>query len=276
MGQKVLLNYDELRTIVKKFRDEGEDVVQMHASMRARVQDLHKDWIGEGANKFFNEMENDLLPALTRLAGALFYAQDVLHKIVKTIQTFDEDTAGYFKADLDQANPIQPGALFGGAAAGAGLGGTLGAAMPGGTAGAGDASGVAAAGNLSGAGAGDSIDATGTPVPASQAGLGQAGGGSFSQGLQGNLQGSGAAGGVQAGGIGVGAPMDSGMKTADHIYADLSGAGAGDSSAPPSQAAGSADSGVQASGGAGDAAAARRLRPQARPLSLQPIPSKAG
>ena len=64
MGRKVQLNYDELRTFVKKFRDEGEDIVQMHSKMRDRVHDLHKDWVGESADKFFNEMENDVLPAL--------------------------------------------------------------------------------------------------------------------------------------------------------------------------------------------------------------------
>jgi Proteins of 100 residues with WXG. len=100
MGRNIHLNYDELGTIVKKFRNEGEDIVQMNLKMRDRVHNLHKDWVGEGADKFFNEMENDVLPALSRLAGALFYAQDVLHKIIKTIQTFDEDTAGYFKVDL--------------------------------------------------------------------------------------------------------------------------------------------------------------------------------
>ena len=102
MGSKVQLNYDELRLIVKKFRDEGEDIVQLRSSMRDRVHDLHKDWVGEGADKFFSEMENDLLPALLRLSGALFYAQDVLHKILQTIQSFDEDTAGYFKFDFAQ------------------------------------------------------------------------------------------------------------------------------------------------------------------------------
>ena len=83
MGSKVQLNYEELRAVVKKFRNEGEDIVQLHSTMRDRVHDLHKDWVGEGADKFFSEMENDLLPALTRLAGALFYAQDVLHKIIQ-------------------------------------------------------------------------------------------------------------------------------------------------------------------------------------------------
>ena len=136
MGRKVQLNYDELRTVVGKFRNEGEDIVQMHSTMRDRVHDLHKDWVGEGADKFINEMENDLLPALSRLASALFYAQDVLHKIIKTIQAFDEDTAGYFKVDFDQVNPINLGAFLAGAGLGAGIGSMAGGSLSGGLSGA--------------------------------------------------------------------------------------------------------------------------------------------
>ena len=122
MGRKVQLNYDELRTVVKKFRNEGEDTVRLHSTMRDRVHDLHKDWAGEGADKFFKEMENDLLPALLRLSSALFYAQDVMHKIIQIIQTFDEDTAGYFKMDFAQLHRINLGAFLAGAGLGVGIG----------------------------------------------------------------------------------------------------------------------------------------------------------
>jgi WXG100 family type VII secretion target len=183
MGRNVHLNYDELGTIVKKFRDEGEDVVQMQLKMRDRVQALHKDWVGQGADKFFNEMENDMLPALTRLAGALFYAQDVLNKIIKTIQTFDEDTAGYFKVDFAHLNPINLGAFLAGAGVGAGIGNLTGAALSGGPA---------------GSGPGDSTGGTGGPLPDSQTGSGQAGSGIQTPGAGGQPQtaGSGVGGGA--------------------------------------------------------------------------------
>ncbi len=162
MGIKVLLNYDELNTEVKKFRDEGEDVVKMHATMRDRVHDLRKEWIGEAADKFFNEMENELLPALVRLAGALFLGQDVLLKIIKTIQTFDQETAGYFKGDFVQISAINLGAVLAGAGAGAGIGSMLGGSLSGGISGAQQAGvGGPAGAVLSSAGPGDSAGDTG-------------------------------------------------------------------------------------------------------------------
>jgi len=121
MAKIVQLNYDELTTLVKKFKESGEDYTRLHSNLRQRVQDLHKDWIGEGADKFFEEMEIELLPALERLAQALFFSQDVLHKIMKVFNEKDLETAGFFKGDF--SNFINSGI--------GGLGGNLGG-LPGG------------------------------------------------------------------------------------------------------------------------------------------------
>src|SRR5512137_2899954 len=100
MGRFVILDYDELRSISRRIRDEGEDIAQLQVKMCDRVRDLHKDWEGEGAQKFFTEMDHELLPALSRLSKALFFAQDTLQRITKVIQDHDEDTKGFFKGDF--------------------------------------------------------------------------------------------------------------------------------------------------------------------------------
>jgi len=94
------LNYDQLVSIAKKFKDEGEDIAQLHSTTRQRVRDLHKEWIGDAADKFFDEMEGELLPAVQRLAQALFLSQDMTNEIMKIIQDADEETVGYFKNQL--------------------------------------------------------------------------------------------------------------------------------------------------------------------------------
>jgi WXG100 family type VII secretion target len=94
------LHYDQLVSIAKKFKDEGEDIAQLHSITRQRVRDLHKEWIGDAADKFFDEMETELLPAVQRLAQALFLTQDVTGDIMKIIQDADEETAGYFRNQL--------------------------------------------------------------------------------------------------------------------------------------------------------------------------------
>ena len=94
------LNFDEMATIAKSFKDEGEDMARLHAETRQRVRDLYKEWVGEGAEKFFEEMEAKLLPALHRLSLALFHTQDISNDIMKIIQGADEETVGYFKDQL--------------------------------------------------------------------------------------------------------------------------------------------------------------------------------
>jgi WXG100 family type VII secretion target len=110
MGRLVRLDYDELKNISHQLRDEGEDIVQLQGKIRERVRGLHKDWEGEGAQKFFMEMDNDLLPALSRLSRALFFTQDTLQRIVQLIHDHDEDTKGFFKGDFTHLDREHPGA----------------------------------------------------------------------------------------------------------------------------------------------------------------------
>ena len=107
MSKILQLKYDELNAIVKTFNGEGEDFAQLVTTTRQRLQDLRKDWIGEAADKFFAEMEQDLLPALTRVSKAHFLSQDVLMKVTKIIRETDEENANFFK------NIFQSGDDFG-------------------------------------------------------------------------------------------------------------------------------------------------------------------
>jgi WXG100 family type VII secretion target len=105
------LNYDQLEPIARKFKDEGEALIKLHSSTRKHAQDLRKEWIGEAAEKFFEELETELLPALQRLSQALFQSQDVSGEIMKIIQEADQETAGYFGNQLsgDDAGSETPG-----------------------------------------------------------------------------------------------------------------------------------------------------------------------
>ena len=116
------LKYDELRTIAKQVRDSGEDFTMLHAKTRDRVHDLNGMWMGDAADKFFEEMEIKYLPPLQRTAMALFAMQDVLLKIIRLIYDSDQETVGYFKRDLDQFGGSLTGAIGGSAGVDIGIG----------------------------------------------------------------------------------------------------------------------------------------------------------
>ena len=91
------LNYDDMSNIVKKFRSEAQDIEGLLKQTKGKVESLHNNqWIGQGADKFFGEMEQLVLPSTGRLVGALGHAGDVAQKIADTIRQFDEETKGFF------------------------------------------------------------------------------------------------------------------------------------------------------------------------------------
>jgi len=91
------LNYDDMTNIVKKFRSEGQEIEGLLKQTKGKVESLHNNqWVGQGADKFFNEMEQSVIPATGRLVQALGHAGDVAQKIGDTIRRFDEETKSFF------------------------------------------------------------------------------------------------------------------------------------------------------------------------------------
>jgi len=86
-----------MSNIVKMFRSEAQDIDGLLKQTKGKVESLHNNqWVGQGADKFFGEMEQSVLPAVGRLVGALGHAGDVAQKIADTIRQFDEETKSFF------------------------------------------------------------------------------------------------------------------------------------------------------------------------------------
>lgn len=101
MSNILALNYDEILSFTKQFRDEGEDIVQLYSNTRQRMHLLREEWSGEAADAFYEEMESELLPALQRVSGALFLCNEVLTKVMRITLNADEETVVFFGKDLD-------------------------------------------------------------------------------------------------------------------------------------------------------------------------------
>jgi uncharacterized protein YukE len=96
MGLSVQLKYDELRILVKHFKNEGEDLFALYIQTREKLNCLKSEWVGEGANKFFEEMEQEVLPALKRASEACFSSQNVLMRVITIISDADQETKKFF------------------------------------------------------------------------------------------------------------------------------------------------------------------------------------
>ena len=290
MKKGVQLKYDELNTIVKKMRNEGEDLTTLTRQTREKVHDLYLEWIGEGAEKFFDEMDTKLLPALSRLSQALFASQMALSRIIKVMKDADHETARFFKGDLSRVG-LSGMADFGSDFGGFGSktiphldlgGGTIHQVIGDQT---GIGGGVAGQVNDVGQQVDQQESSSGSGIPKSDSdisggsggggsgGTGDGGGGSSEAGSGGSGSGSAGTGGTAgasfgSGGVGTG-PGSSGNSSGgvggmqDHIYqgAGSSGSGSGLGNSSSGTAAGedqaqSGGAGVAAAGAAGAAGAA--------------------
>jgi WXG100 family type VII secretion target len=93
----VKLNYDDGNNIVQKWRSEQQDIDNLLKQTKSKVEELHNNqWVGQGADKFFNEMESKVLPSMGKLVRALGQGADATKKIMDTIRQHDEETKGFF------------------------------------------------------------------------------------------------------------------------------------------------------------------------------------
>lgn len=126
-------DYDVLAQIAQVF---GQQAAQTKASIQRIQREIGTlqggDWIGTGANAFYREMNDLVLPSLKRLNAALETAAGTVRKISQLVKQAEEEAARLFRLD-------------GTGAAGIGLGAAIGSVMdggPGGMFGPGGASGM--------------------------------------------------------------------------------------------------------------------------------------
>jgi WXG100 family type VII secretion target len=97
MADTTQIDYDQMQNIIKMFQSEQQEILNLLKQTDSKVEGLHgSEWVGKGADQFFNEMKSDVLPAVQRLAEALGAAGEAAQKIVEIFNSADEETRGYF------------------------------------------------------------------------------------------------------------------------------------------------------------------------------------
>ncbi|MFZ6026289.1 MAG: WXG100 family type VII secretion target, partial [Chloroflexota bacterium] len=105
MAEQTSLNYSELKKIAKNFDDESEVLAELLSRTRQMVHDLQDDWMGDAGERFFDEMESEILPAMERLTQALSFTAGTVRKIVKTFDDAEFETVEFFSdGRLERSN----------------------------------------------------------------------------------------------------------------------------------------------------------------------------
>ena len=97
MANTQQVNYDEMQSIIKQLESEEEEIKALFNQTKSKVESLHgSQWMGEAADKFFQEMEGQVLPKTTKMIYALNVAGQVAKQIINIIHQADEETKGFF------------------------------------------------------------------------------------------------------------------------------------------------------------------------------------
>ena len=93
-ASRIRANYDELASISRSFQAEAEATQRTLRELRSRMQTLEGgDWVGRGARAFYAEMNDSVLPSLTRLQKALAQAASVTTRVERRVRQAEADAA---------------------------------------------------------------------------------------------------------------------------------------------------------------------------------------
>ena len=99
MADKTQINYELLQAHVKKFQAEADAVNQVLTQTKSRVEQLHGNgWIGQGADKFFDEMENLVMPSMARLVQSLHESANAANNVMAIYKAAELASQGKIKS----------------------------------------------------------------------------------------------------------------------------------------------------------------------------------
>src|SRR5512134_2603878 len=115
-ANKVRAEYQALAQIAQSFGKAADQSRQTLQKLTSQVNTLQGGkWKGRGSEKFYNEMNTSLLPAMKRLVSALDQAKTITQKISRIMKDAEDAASAVFKAG---ASGAAGGADAGGATGG--------------------------------------------------------------------------------------------------------------------------------------------------------------
>jgi WXG100 family type VII secretion target len=96
---EIRVDYEKLDDFARLFGSTADEIEGLHTSLTQEVEDLYENgWRGEGSNKFYAELDGEVLPAVRRLHEALSEAQTVLQKAVNIYREAEQEASRLFEA----------------------------------------------------------------------------------------------------------------------------------------------------------------------------------
>lgn len=92
MAQHVEVNYDTLDGVKSTFDQQAQDIANMYSKISSQVQTLQGGkWKGRAATAFYNEMNQEILPAVKRLENAMNEASSTMAQISQMFHNAEDE-----------------------------------------------------------------------------------------------------------------------------------------------------------------------------------------
>jgi len=98
VAEEIRADYDRLEQIASRFVNQSHAVGQTIQKVQGSMGPLEDGgWIGRGADSFFAEMNNVVLPASHRLQEVLDEASRTVREIVQKLKQAEEEASSRFR-----------------------------------------------------------------------------------------------------------------------------------------------------------------------------------
>lgn len=84
--------------MAQAFRSQSENITKQSQQIKANVEDLQGgNWIGKGAQAFYREMGDTVMPTMQRLQRALAEASRITQQISQIMKQAEDEASNCFK-----------------------------------------------------------------------------------------------------------------------------------------------------------------------------------
>src|SRR3990172_4002341 len=95
---KIRVDHDAMGVVGRSFAKAAEATGNTLRQLKSAMGVLNGgDWIGQGANKFYQEMDSDVLPAVQRLTSGLAEGAKVSEQISQLMKQAEEEAARFLR-----------------------------------------------------------------------------------------------------------------------------------------------------------------------------------
>lgn len=97
MSDVIQADYEQLEQIASRFANQSQAIEQMLQKVRSSMDKLENDgWVGRGADAFFAEMHDKIIPTCQKLINLLNDASETTKQISQRVQTAEREAAALF------------------------------------------------------------------------------------------------------------------------------------------------------------------------------------